>query len=117
MKVLDPCSAPGGKATYIGELMDNTGEIYAYDLHQNKTQLIKRNLKRLGLTNIKVGQHDARTLRSIHEEKSFDRILIDEAPVVFLFYDQTAQFSRKNVSGLPRNAINLLSLKKVKKTR
>ena len=77
MKVLDPCSAPGGKATYIGELMDNTGEIYAYDLHQNKTRLIKRNAKRLGLTNIKVGQHDARKLRSIHEEKSFDRILID----------------------------------------
>ena len=34
-------------------------------------------LKRLGLTNIKVGQHDARTLRTIHEEESFDRILID----------------------------------------
>jgi len=49
--------------------------------------------------------------------QAMDRILIDEAPVVFLFYDETAQFSRKNVSGLPLNAINLLSLKRVKKTR
>lgn len=77
MKVLDTCSAPGGKATYIGELMDNTGEIYAYDLHENKTKLIEKNAERLGLTNIKVGQHDARKLQSTHEEKSFDRILID----------------------------------------
>lgn len=77
MKVLDTCSAPGGKATYIGELMNNTGEIYAYDLHQNKTKLIEKNAERLGLTNIKVGQHDARKLQSTHPEKSFDRILID----------------------------------------
>jgi oligopeptide transport system substrate-binding protein len=44
-----------------------------------------------------------------------DKIIIDEAPVVFLFYDETAQFSSKNISGLSKNAINLLSLKRVKK--
>lgn len=77
MHVLDTCSAPGGKATYIGELMENQGTIYAYDLHQNKTKLIKNNADRLGLTNIHVGQSDARNLETIHEEKSFDRILID----------------------------------------
>ncbi|HNL38505.1 MAG TPA: hypothetical protein PKH43_05220, partial [Saprospiraceae bacterium] len=46
--------------------------------------------------------------------REMERILIDEAPVVFLFYDETAQFARKGVEGLPRNAIGLLSLKKVK---
>ncbi len=44
-----------------------------------------------------------------------DQILIDYAPVIFLFYDETALFADKNISGLSKNAINLLSLKKVKK--
>ena len=34
-KVLDACSAPGGKATHIAELMADTGEIIALDIrHQ-----------------------------------------------------------------------------------
>jgi peptide/nickel transport system substrate-binding protein len=44
-----------------------------------------------------------------------DRILVEEAPVIFLFYDETAQFASRKTEGLPHNAINLLSLKKVKK--
>ncbi|MFT5169237.1 MAG: oligopeptide transport system substrate-binding protein [Saprospiraceae bacterium] len=42
-----------------------------------------------------------------------DRILIDEAPVIFLFYDETALFAEKSIKGLSKNAINLLSLKSV----
>ena len=44
-----------------------------------------------------------------------DKILIEEAPVIFLFYDETALFAQKNIEGLSVNAINLLSLKRVKK--
>jgi len=47
--------------------------------------------------------------------QQMDRIIIEEAPVIFLFYDETAQFASKRIEGLPHNAINLLSLKKVKK--
>ena len=47
--------------------------------------------------------------------RQIDKILVEEAPVIFLFYDETAQFAANNISGLPRNAINLLSLKRVKK--
>jgi oligopeptide transport system substrate-binding protein len=46
--------------------------------------------------------------------RAMDKILIEEAPVVFLFYDETAQFANRRVSGLSRNSINLLSLKRVK---
>lgn len=38
MDVLDPCSAPGGKATHIAEKMKNTGAVYAYDLHEKKSK-------------------------------------------------------------------------------
>ncbi len=44
-----------------------------------------------------------------------DRILIEEAPVIFLFYDETALFVQKDVSGISKNAINLLDLRKVEK--
>ncbi len=45
--------------------------------------------------------------------RDMEKILVEEAPVIFLFYDETAQFANRRVSGLSRNAINLLSLKKV----
>ena len=47
--------------------------------------------------------------------QQMENIIIEEAPVVFLFYDETAWFVKKGVTGLSKNAINLLSLKKVKK--
>ena len=45
--------------------------------------------------------------------RAMEMILVEESPVIFLFYDETAQFANRRVRGLSRNAINLLSLKKV----
>jgi len=47
--------------------------------------------------------------------QQMDAIIMEEAPVVFLFYDETAWFVKKGITGLSKNAINLLSLKRVKK--
>jgi oligopeptide transport system substrate-binding protein len=47
--------------------------------------------------------------------QEMDRIIIEEAPVVPLFYDEVIRFTRKNISGLGINPMNLLSLKTVKK--
>ncbi len=44
-------------------------------------------------------------------------ILIEEAPVVFLFYDETALFAGKNISGLQPNGINLLKVDQIKKSQ
>lgn len=46
-----------------------------------------------------------------------DQLLIEEAPVVVLYYDEVLRFSRKNISGLASNPLNLLNLKQVKKTK
>ena len=51
IKVLDLCSAPGGKTYHMAELMKNTGHISAFDIHKNKLELIKENLERIGITN------------------------------------------------------------------
>lgn len=47
--------------------------------------------------------------------QKMDALIIDEAPVIPLFYDRVARFSRKNVENLGINPLNLLQLKKVKK--
>jgi len=45
-----------------------------------------------------------------------DSLVMKNAPVVPLFYDEVVRFTRKEVSGLGINPINLLDLKRVKKT-
>ena len=76
MRVLDLCSAPGGKATHIAQLMQDKGEIIACDIHEHKLQLIAENARRLGLRSIKVEQNDATQLRS-DWLGAFDRVLVD----------------------------------------
>jgi 16S rRNA (cytosine967-C5)-methyltransferase len=76
-RVLDMCAAPGGKATHLGELMNNTGEVIANDIYPHKADLVKQNVKRLGLTNVTITTEDARTLADIYPAESFDRVLLD----------------------------------------
>lgn len=45
-----------------------------------------------------------------------DQILMENAVVVPLYYDKVLRFSHKNISGFDTNAMNLLDLKRVKKT-
>lgn len=77
MKVLDSCSAPGGKATHIAEKMENVGSVYAYDLHKKKVNLIDEKALTLDLSIIHANQADAKKLGEVHEPESFDRILVD----------------------------------------
>lgn len=76
LTVLDLCSAPGGKTTHIAELMNNTGVVKAFDIYEHKLDLIRNNMKRLGLCNVDLGILDATILK---EEllSSADRVLID----------------------------------------
>ncbi|MBC7088264.1 MAG: 16S rRNA (cytosine(967)-C(5))-methyltransferase RsmB [Tissierellales bacterium] len=60
--VLDVCSAPGGKATHIAEYIGDNGIVLARDKSNSKIQLIKENVKRLGLKSVKSEIFDATTL-------------------------------------------------------
>ncbi len=73
-RVLDCCSAPGGKTAYIGELMRNRGEILACELHAHRCELVEKNLCRCGIKNATVCQGDASTMEY---EGQFDRVLAD----------------------------------------
>lgn len=76
LKVLDLCSAPGGKTTHIAELMRNTGQITAFDIHKNKLSLIQENLNRIGITNTTCEVMDA-TVYSQDLYECSDRVLMD----------------------------------------
>lgn len=58
-RVLDICSAPGGKAFTMAEIMNNTGEIVATDLYDHRVKLIADGAKRLSVKNIKTYVSDA----------------------------------------------------------
>lgn len=46
--------------------------------------------------------------------REMDSLIMDEAPVMVLYYDQVLHFTQKNVSGLRSNAMNTLDLRRVK---
>ena len=74
-RVLDVCSAPGGKAFTMANLMGNKGEIIACDLYPHRVELIERTAKRLGLDIIKTAVADA--TRYNPKLGEFDCILCD----------------------------------------
>ncbi len=74
--IADVCACPGGKTFSIALDMQNKGELYSFDLHQNKLSLIDKGAKRLGIEIIKTKAQNAKEFVPEYEEK-FDRVLCD----------------------------------------
>jgi 16S rRNA (cytosine967-C5)-methyltransferase len=73
-RVLDACAAPGGKATYLAELMGDQGEVLCLDQSPRRLRLVAENAARLGLKSLVCMPGDA---TSNVFERPFDRILVD----------------------------------------
>ena len=73
--VLDACSAPGSKTAVMAADMENSGRVYALDIHRHKLGIIEENMKKLGIDIVEPTLLDARKLSGIEED--FDRILVD----------------------------------------
>ena len=71
--VLDACSAPGGKACHMAEILSPEGHVDATDIHTHKIDLINFNINKLKLDNISAFQHDATEPYT----RTYDKILID----------------------------------------
>lgn len=79
-RILDACSAPGGKSTHMASLIGDQGEIVAVDRSANRLQALQENVDRLGITCIRAmvgtwaeNRHQKNSLL----EQGFDRILVD----------------------------------------
>ncbi|MES2572449.1 MAG: 16S rRNA (cytosine(967)-C(5))-methyltransferase RsmB [Verrucomicrobiota bacterium] len=75
--LLDACAAPGGKTTYLAELMHNQGSIIACDLYESRVTRLRENLQRLGVEIATAIQHDCMQADETLKPQSFDRILVD----------------------------------------
>jgi 16S rRNA (cytosine967-C5)-methyltransferase len=71
------CAAPGGKTSYLAELMWNTGRLVACDLFASRVALLRGNLARLGVENAETFVHDCLRAGPPLTPASFDRILVD----------------------------------------
>jgi 16S rRNA (cytosine967-C5)-methyltransferase len=76
-RVLDICSAPGGKTTHIAELMGNEGEIYSIDINRNRQLFLKRSCLRLGIDIVKIIIEDVLSYLDSIKNIKFSKILID----------------------------------------
>lgn len=75
-KVLDACSSPGGKTTYIAEIMQNNGQIDAWDIHEHRVKLVENAKNRLGINIINEKVNNAELYNEEYKEK-YDKILLD----------------------------------------
>ena len=75
--ILDLCSAPGGKASHLAALMNNTGKIFACDIYPQKIKLMTELFNRLGISCIKPQQIDARLVKNVVRSSCFDYCLGD----------------------------------------
>lgn len=73
--VLDICSAPGGKAFTLAEMMNNKGAVFAFDLHENRVKLIRQGAERLGLSIISADTNNGKAYNP--SIPSADRVLCD----------------------------------------
>lgn len=55
--------------------------------------------------------------RDLREQfyRQIDSLVMEDAPVVVLYYDRVLRFVQNNIEGMENNSMNLLTLKKVKK--
>ena len=50
--ITDTCAAPGGKTSFISQLMENTGKIRAYDSNMNRLNKFAKGMSRLKVDNV-----------------------------------------------------------------
>ena len=78
-KILDCCSAPGGKSTHMASICHDNCSILSCDISEARLQLVSDNASRLGLKSISVKCCDASKISKENKDlrKTFDLVLCD----------------------------------------
>ncbi|HEX7318931.1 MAG TPA: 16S rRNA (cytosine(967)-C(5))-methyltransferase RsmB [bacterium] len=72
-RIVDVCSAPGSKSTYMAEMMRNQGRIIAGEVSASRLRLVGENAERLGISIITSVLADGRRYRV----NGMDKVLVD----------------------------------------
>lgn len=107
-KILDVCSAPGGKAIYMSELCPHS-RITACDLYDHRVSLIQKYATRMHAPNVKAVKNDA-TKFVPQWENAFDFVLVDAPCSCFGTYKKHPDVF------LTRNFNSVADLSKVQKS-
>lgn len=75
-KVLDLCSAPGGKSTQIAADLNGTGLLWANEIIRPRAHILLSNIERMGIKNAVVSNMKPDVLCS-RLEGFFDKVLVD----------------------------------------
>ncbi len=73
-RVLDMCSAPGGKTTHILELTRGEADVTAVEKYENRAKLVQEAVERMGYNHAKIVVADA---AKFSDAVQYDKILID----------------------------------------
>ena len=74
--VIDVCAAPGGKALHLADKLDGTGMVEARDISDYKVGLIRENIRRSCMENIRAVRRDA-TVPDMDSEEKADIVIAD----------------------------------------
>ena len=106
--ILDLCAAPGGKTTFIAQLISNEGKIVASDISEERLKLIRENCQRLGVTCVEPIQNSKLKIQNLE----FDRILVDvpcsNTGVMRRRVDLRWRISPEEISRLRQTQLDLL---------
>jgi len=73
-RILDCCAAPGGKTSFIAEIVEEDADIVAVDISRERVKMLKENLSMLGHNSVSIIQAD---VRSLIFREGFHKIMVD----------------------------------------
>lgn len=76
-RIADLCAAPGGKAVYIAQKMNNTGSLLASDNNPARLRKLTENIERLGVTNAMIERLNLLRGETPERDERWDGILLD----------------------------------------
>lgn len=75
-RVLDMCSAPGGKGTQLAQDLEGEGIIFLNEINLSRAKILSSNVERLGIKNAVITCSTPKKIAEEFEEY-FDKILVD----------------------------------------
>lgn len=100
-RILDMCSAPGGKTTQISAWMNNQGVLVAVDSSRRRLYSLENQLERCGVKNCIVYWGNSAEIN--YEANFFDKILLD-APCSGNFVTDQNWFKKRTLEDVKKNS-------------